>query len=177
MALWFAVVNQAAGPIYGQKAAKPPSFEEYRVAQVYSGAVKPPNFGPLSQYSGTDMRCFGREPGTYTAMHVNFAGHFVIGACSCGSGCHYLFLWDAETGKVYRNFPFGPINVGPYGIGGATPPVEYAGEQHRAESSLLILDGCFEETCDCAKRYYVWSGSQFKLIRKEPDRLPPDCRH
>lgn len=164
-------------PIYSQKRAKPPSFEEYPVAKVHKGAVIPPNFGPLNQYSGTDLRCFGSPPVTYTAMHVNFAGHFVMRTCSCGSGCHYLFLWDAHNGKVYRDLPFPPINVGPYGAGGTTRPVQYAGEQHRADSSLLILDGCFEETCDCARRYYVWSGDQFKLIRRDSARLPPKCQN
>jgi hypothetical protein len=175
--LCFAIGNAPTARVYGQRAAKAPSFETYRVPKVYSAAVKPPAFGALDGYSGTDLQCFGQDPETYAAMHVNFAGHFVISACSCGSGCRYLFLWDAQTGKVYRQLPFGPINVGPYGVGGTTPPVRYAGEQYRADSSLLMLDGCFEETCDCAKRYYAWSGSHFKLIHREPDRLPPDCVH
>ena len=58
-------------------------------------------------------------------MHVNFAGHFVLATRSCGSGCHYLFIWDAVTGKVYRDFAFGAINVGPYGSASRGQQVEY----------------------------------------------------
>ena len=41
-------------------------------------------------------------------------GHFVMGSCGCGSGCHYLFMWDAITGEFHPQFPFGPINIGLY---------------------------------------------------------------
>ena len=102
-------------------------------------------------------------------MRVNFAGHFVLATWSCGSGCHSLFIWDAMNGTVYRDFAFGAINVGPY------DSATYAGERFRADSNLLILDGCFEGTCDCAKRYYVWNGTQFKLIFRHQDRLPRPC--
>jgi hypothetical protein len=173
--LCFAAVSAIAVPAFGQKAAKQPLFEDYRVAGVYNGIVRPPNFGPLDQYSGTDLRCFGEDPAFYANMQVNFAGHFVVRACSCGSGCHYIFLWDAESGKVYRDLPFHSINVGPYDVGSAAP-VEYGGEKHRADSSLLILDGCFEDTCDCAKRYYVWSGGHFRLIHRQQTRVPSGCR-
>ena len=162
---------------FGQSNSVAPKFEAYRVEGVYRGPVKPPNVGRLDQYSGTDLRCFGEDPATYTSMRVNFAGHFILRTCSCGTGCHYFFLWDARNGNLYRTFPFGPINVGPYGTDRNAGFVEYAGEQYRTDSSMLILDGCSEGTCDCAKRYYVWSAGNFKLIRRETDRLPPDCRH
>ena len=62
--------------------------------------------------SGADQRCFGGDPERYAAERVNFAGHFVMGSCGCGSGCHYLFMWDAITGEFHPQFPFGPINIG-----------------------------------------------------------------
>jgi hypothetical protein len=43
---------------------------------------------------------------------VNFAGHFVIDACTCGSGCHYLYMWDAVSGKFYQRLPPGVIDGG-----------------------------------------------------------------
>jgi hypothetical protein len=106
---------------------------------------------------------------------VNFAGHFVIDACTCGSGCHYLYMWDALSGKVYLNFPSMPIDVGPYGDGVVSPRITYKGEEYYVNSSLLILEGCVEQTCDCARRYYNWNGSQFRLILTEPTRMPPSC--
>ena len=152
-----------------------PRFEDFRVSSVYRGRVTPPKVGNLNQYSGTDLRCFGGNPGQYAQEKANFAGHFVIGTCTCGSGCHYLFMWDAVTGKLHSHFPFGAINVGPYGVGGADPAVEYKGEQYRVDSSLLIVEACIEGTCDCAARYYTWSGNQFKLILKQPTRMPSNC--
>jgi len=159
---------------FGQP-AKVPRFEDYRASGIYRGAVKPPNFGNLDQYSGTDLRCFGGDPAEYAKRHANFAGHFVVDTCTCGSGCHYLFMWDALTGKLYRHFPFGPINVGPYNVGSSAPPVAYRGEQYRVDSTLLIVDGCIEGTCDCATRYYNWNGSAFKLLLNQPSRTAPNC--
>jgi hypothetical protein len=167
----FLVVAVACG---SPQAPKLPRFEDHRVRSIYRGAVKAPDFGSLAQYSGSDLRCFGGSPSGYRASRVNFAGHFVIDTCSCGSGCHYFFIWDALTGKVYQQFPFGAINVGPYGDGPTA--VRFKGEQFQPDSSLLVLEGCLEGTCDCAKRYYNWSGSHFTLFVRQPSQLPPDCR-
>jgi hypothetical protein len=168
------VFSLSLGMAVGQS-VRLPRFEDFRVSSVYRGRVTPPKVGNLNQYSGTDLRCFGGNPGQYAQEKANFAGHFVIGTCTCGSGCHYLFMWDAVTGKLHSHFPFGAINVGPYGVGGADPAVEYKGEQYRVDSSLLIVEACIEGTCDCAARYYTWSGNQFKLILKQPTRMPSNC--
>lgn len=161
-------------PVAGRsQATGVPRFQDFSVASVYSGPVRPPDFGNPDQYVGTDIRCFGGDPQEYAGNRVNFAGHFVIGTCTCGSGCHYLFLWDAQTGKFYRKFPFGPINVGPYSGSGA--PIEYKGEEYRADSGLLVVNGCFEEKCSCATRYYRWLGTEFRLVATRPVRKPAGC--
>ena len=152
-----------------------PTFADYRVTSIYAGPTRPPRLGRMDRYTGTDLRCFGEDPTTYAAMPVNFAGHFVLGQCSCGSGCSYLYLWDARTGAFYRDLPFGPLDVGPYGDLKGHPVITYAGASYRADSSLLILDGCFEGTCDCAKRFYVWKSSVFQLIQRQPGRVPRKC--
>jgi hypothetical protein len=85
-------------------------------------------------------------------------------------------MWDALNGNFYRNLPFGLINIGPYGTGSIDPPIEYRGEQYRVDSTLLIVDGCIEGTCDCAERYYQWDGKRFKLLLKILSRMPPECR-
>jgi hypothetical protein len=84
-------------------------------------------------------------------------------------------MWDGLNGKFYRWFPFGPINVGPYGLGSTVPPVGYKGEQFRVDSTLLIVEGCIEGTCDCATRYYNWNGGELKLILSRASRKPPRC--
>jgi hypothetical protein len=154
---------------------KSPSFQDYRVATVHRGPSKPPTFGNVEQFSGTDLRCFGGDPAAYAREQANFAGHYVIASCTCGSGCHYLFMWDALTGKFYDRLPFGRIEVGPFGLNADLPPVEYKGEQYRSDSRLLIIESCVEDTCDCAKRYLVWNDQQFQLVLKQPVRLPPNC--
>jgi hypothetical protein len=106
---------------------------------------------------------------------VNFAGHFVIGTCSCGSGCHYLFLWDALTGKFHERVPPGVINIGPYVAGAGKAPIEYKGEQYRPDSALLIVEGCIGDTCDCAIRYYRWNGRRFILIQRARSKVPARC--
>ena len=171
IALWLLPLFGFSGP------SRPPRFGDYRVAKFYAGKVEPPHFGDPSQYSGTDVRCFGADPAEYEKLPVNFAGHYIIGTCSCGTGCRYLFLWDAASGKFYRDFPFGPIDVGPFDVGVIASPVEYKGEQFRKDSSLLILDGCVEDTCDCATRYYKWTGNQFVLVFRQLGRTPSKCLH
>jgi hypothetical protein len=123
------------------RSSKLPRLQDYRVSVAYKGLVKRPAFGNPEQDSGTDLGCFG-DPTEYRDERAYFAGHFVISTCSCGTGCHYLFLWDAQTGKFYHRFPFGRINIGPYGVGVPSPPIEYKGEEYRIDSSLLILEGC-----------------------------------
>jgi hypothetical protein len=136
-----------------------PRFEDYRVSSVYRGPVKPPKFGNIDQYTGTDVRCFGGDPVEYAkGLQANFAGHFVINACTCGSGCHYLFMWDALTGKLYRNFPFHSINVNGYDSE-TGDHVDYKGEQYRIDSTLLVVEACLEQTCNCATWYYSWNGT------------------
>ena len=157
--------------------SNPPRFEDFPVAAVYHGSVKAPAFGNPAQYQGTDSRCFGGDDQyDYSTEGVNFAGHFVIGTCTCGTGCHYLYMWDAMSGRFYQRLPPGVIDIGPYTGRGVPPPgIVYNGEQYQQNSGLLIVEGCVEDTCDCGKRYYRWTGSQFKLIFRQPVRMPDRC--
>ena len=106
--------------------------------------------------------------------HANFAGHFVLDTCTCGSGCQYLFIWDALTGKLYRDFPFRAIDINGYDDEKGDH-INYKGEQYKTDSTLLMLEGCQEDTCDCATWYYNWNGSSFKLVAKKPVRKPAAC--
>jgi hypothetical protein len=153
---------------------KPPRFEDFPVVTVYHGSVKPPDFGNRDRFQGTEVRCFGGEPADYAKDQVNFAGHYVLDTCTCGTGCHYLYMWDAANGKFYQRLPPGVIDIGSLDAGGGRS-VEYKGEEYRTKSSLLIVEGCVEDTCDCARRYYRWTGSQFKLILRQPVRMPEAC--
>jgi hypothetical protein len=83
-------------------------------------------------------------------------------------------MWDAISGKFYQRLPPGVIDIGSFDAGGGRS-VEYKGEQYRTNSSLLIVEGCVEDTCDCSQRYYQWTGSQFKLILRQPVPMPDAC--
>jgi hypothetical protein len=180
--VWHPIISLSAtllavAAAFAQAPVKAPRFEDYGVSSIYRGPVKPPHLGDPKQYDEVELHCFGGDSPdhSYASVRANFAGHFVIDACTCGSGCHYLYMWDALTGKFYRNFPAMPIDVGPFSDGVTTTRPDYKGEEYRLDSSLLIVEGCVEDTCDCGTRYYNWSGSRFKLILKQPTVPPPSC--
>ena len=85
-------------------------------------------------------------------------------------------MWDARTGKLYRNLPFGALNVGPYLGNDNASPVKYSGESFRPDSRLLIIEACRESTSDCGKKYYIWTGSTFRIVSKLVSTMPPNCR-
>jgi hypothetical protein len=164
-----------------------PTFADYPASPVYTGKVVPPRFQksiqPSDFFPDGDPHCGWDDDGFheryYGAMKPNFAGHYVITGCTCGTGCHYFLMWDARTGEVIRNLPVGTIEAGPYFQ--VSPPIEYAGENHRVESSLLVLEGCFDwdahpERRDCARYFYVWKNEKFALIFKQATRVPPRPR-
>jgi hypothetical protein len=165
------------GTASGQNSTpKIPRFEDYKARRVFRGQSVAPVFADLGQYSGSLLRCFQREPSEYANEPANFAGHYVLDQCTCGSGCHLLFMWDALDGKLfYREFFFGSVNIGPFDVRSMSPVVEYPGESYRLDSTLLVVEGCFAETCDCAKHYYQWTGDRFKLIRSEDVSKPSHC--
>ncbi len=160
----------------GGFAAQSPRFDDYPVTHLFRGEAKSPQFDDLKQYGYAEMRCFGGDPADYSRS-ANFAGHYVVESCTCGSGCHFLFMWDAISGKLfYREIPFGAINVGPHSQSSSrAPPVVYRGEEYRLDSALMIVQACFGEDCNCATRYYKWTGSRFDLVSKQAVRMPPDC--
>jgi hypothetical protein len=160
-------------PLHAANAS--PRWADFPVTTIYHGSVNPPNFGAPEKFEGTDIRCFGGDASEFAKERVNFAGRFVIGTCTCGTGCHYLFMWDVITGKFYQRLPPGVIDVGPYDAN-QTSPIEYKGEEYRIDSSLLVVDGCVEDTCDCATRYYRWDGRAFRKISSTVSRVPAKCR-
>lgn len=72
--------------------------------------------------------------------------------------------------------PIGTIEVGPYLE--ESKVINYAGERHRADSNLLVVEGCFDQDAhpkrrDCARRYYVWTDERrFVLLLREATRVP-----
>lgn len=156
---------------------KVPEFTGYRTPAVYRGPTVPPDTRDMDIYE--IHACFADAPETFGNARVNFAGHYIIRACSCGTGCHSLVMWDAATGRVFDGEIAGakePINVGPYEQRGpGLPLLFYKGEEYRPDSTLLIIEGCHEQTCDCGRWYYTLAGDRFKLILKRAVRKPAVC--
>lgn len=150
-----------------------PDFRSYPAANVLRSVAKPP---VLSGIASDDplMRCVWGVPESFQNQPVNFAGGYVLRSCTCGSGCFFLYMWDARSGRLYYpEFPLGAIDTGPFGA----PPASlvYNGEDFRADSRLLVIQGCREGTCDCATWYFEWTGSRFRRITKRPVKLPLNC--
>jgi len=162
-------VNRAAA-----QSGHSPRFEDFPTSRIYEGKSRPPNVAGMDEIAVHS--CFGDAPKDVAGMTANFAGHFVVRSCSCGSGCHSLVIWDALTGQMfYESLPFGAINIGPFEGSGPSQQILYNGEQFRRDSVLMSVNGCLGETCDCSTRYYKWTGSRLRMIAKAAVRLPANC--
>ena len=162
----------SSSPLESQR--RVPRFEDYPVATTYRGESRPPNVSGMDEFEVHS--CFGDDPAAYANKQPNFAGHYIVQSCSCGTGCHSVVLWDAATGRtIGGGLPFGAINVGPFSGNGNEAQILYGGEQYGHESTLMIVDGCLSESCDCATRYYNFARGQFRLILTQSVRLPRGC--
>jgi hypothetical protein len=129
--------------------AQAPKFEDYRVAETFSGKPAPPK---IVRPADREFRTRIRED---AAKGPNFAGHYTIATWGCGGGCVSFALVDAKSGTVYP----APFKVLAFGVEVARP-LEY-----KLNSSLLVVQGCPEED-NCGSYFYTWTGSEFKLVRK-----------
>ncbi len=72
-----------------------PSFEEYRVKEVFNGTPAPPQLvHPIDRLFRTRIR-------QSAAKGPNFAGSYTIAEWGCGSGCISAAVVDARDGTVY----------------------------------------------------------------------------
>jgi hypothetical protein len=93
----------------------------------------------------------------------NFAGHYTLVRCSCGSGCSALYVVDARNGRFYDLSPVSSVAI--------VPCQDEEAIQQRIDSRLLILAGGlgFEDGSPWeveGKYYYEWRAGRLKLIRK-----------
>ena len=133
--------------------AQVPRFEDYPEQEIFKGKPAPPKIvRPRDRLYRTRIR-------EGAAQGPNFAGHYTVASWGCGAGCVSMVLVDAKTGIVY-GAPFQDLAWG----GPADEPLEY-----KLTSTLIIVHGCPGEK-DCATYYYQWTGSAFKLLRKDTAR-------
>jgi hypothetical protein len=77
------------------KAAAPPSFDQFRVNEVFRG-------WPARPLRNTrDARLFRTRIAESAKKGPNFAGKYAIAQWGCGTSCIDIALIDEETGTVY----------------------------------------------------------------------------
>jgi hypothetical protein len=151
LALWLA-----------QDAPKPADFA---VTEVFKGTPAAPKLTTPGQ------KTFKTEIRRWAARGPNFAGSFTLAAWGCGAGCIQIAVVDEKTGNVYEG-PFGALPKSTLCLEG-TP--ENIGIGFQKDSALLVIKGC-PDFKDCGVYYYQWTGSAFKLLRKDLLAQTPNCQ-
>jgi hypothetical protein len=90
---------------------------------------------------------------------MNFAGHYAVVEWGCGTGCLQMAVVDLQSGDVYDG-PFTLLCM--INANDDETSVVY----HR-DSSLFVVKGCPNEQY-CGTYYYSWTGTQLKLLRRDP---------
>jgi hypothetical protein len=103
-----------------------PQFGNYCVSDFYRGEAKLPQFGDLSQYDSAELRCFGANPSDYSGRAPTSLVTSLFRAVLATAAAAFFLC-------------------------GYAPRVAYRGEQYRSDSTLLIIEGCLGESCDCAR--------------------------
>lgn len=163
-----------------QGATKLPTFEDYPVKKIFNHTPHPPILRTSQQRLFRTRIRDGVEKGWGVWINgewnkqqkgpgPNFAGHYIVIAWGCGSGCIEMAVSDAETGTVYR-LPISegrgfalPMLVFPNSVGGA-------GEaQYRKDSRLMII----RATPHANRResmpnafYFLWEDNRWRLLRR-----------
>jgi hypothetical protein len=135
-----------------------PQFKDYPVRSIYRGRTAPLILDRDARAFKTRLRRAARE-------RPNFAGHYIVTAWGCGTGCLVGALIDARTGRVYW-FPF-PVAQN-YETDENFRPVEF-----RLDSRLIIFSGLRVDTDEEAgARFYKFENGRFtflKFIKREAE--------
>jgi hypothetical protein len=141
-----------------------PRFEAYAVP-VYKGKIAPVNLKSAKGANAFRTRLReGAERG------VNFAGHYMLVAWGCGTGCQDAGIIDAKTGTVYFS-----KELAGFGVWFFSDNPDDEGLQAKPDSRLLVLSGfpASEGNNDNPKTgiyYYEWTGARLKLVKFVPKK-------
>lgn len=153
-----------------------PRFEQFAVPVEYNGHVASPR---LERGEELDLRCFGasrdEQRKFLREMKVNFAGRYVVQTCTCGTSCHYFWIWDARSGAQVNS----PIKNLSWPFGSEYPAgFSPAAKRYLPNSRLFKVEGCVDWDWepgvqpDCGKFFYELRGRQLVLLKKIPLRVP-----
>jgi hypothetical protein len=161
--------------IFAQVSTKLPQFGDYPAEALFKKTPHPPILTtPMQRRFRTRIR-EGVEKGwgvwTDGAWNdnqkrpgPNFAGHLIVIAWGCGTGCIRMAMSDAITGMVY-DLPISegfalPMLVRRNSVGRAAE-VEF-----RKTSRLMIIRANLHNGEIPSEFYFLWEGSKWRLLRK-----------
>jgi hypothetical protein len=149
-----AVASTLAQPVQAQQSWTP-AATDYPAVKVPVGLKSEPIINsPSKAYFRTRLR-EGSNLGT------NFGGHYALLQWGCGDGCTTFFIVDELNGRVYEP---GFNLTAPKGGSDETIGFEY-----RADSRLLMMQGCHSNfAASCGKYYMLWTGSKLETLAREP---------
>jgi hypothetical protein len=141
----------------GQSVPVRPSFEKYPATQIYKGTPAEPKLDKDQRMFRTVIRKGARSP-------VQFAGHYTVAQCGCGTGCSQFYIVDSINGRVYDGeFAISDL-PGKWLEKQSDDPPNHV--QFSPSSRLLKINGCPNER-DCGFYDYVMvDGNGLKLINK-----------
>jgi hypothetical protein len=139
-----ALFSQASSAVQVEKL---PTFQQYRVAQIYRGKAAEPVF------TTKEEREFRTQICRQAAKGPNFAGHYTVVTWGCGTQCTSFVIVDARTGRIFSHaqrenaaWPF--CNL---------------------DSRLMVTDDdCRGAEENCHRSFWDWTGTELKFITKIP---------
>lgn len=152
----FLLILLSSTVLYGQSIPARPSFEKFPAKQIYKGIPAPPKLDK-------DQRMFRTVIRKGAKSQVQFAGHYTIPQCGCGTGCSQFYIVDSINGRVYDGFGISDL-PGKWLEKQSGDPLDRV--QFTASSRLLKVNGCPNEH-DCGYYEYIMvDGKGLKLINK-----------
>ena len=145
------LVFLAAASTFGQN--RIPQFKDYPAVGKYAGKNAPVIITADDRRFRTRLREAAQEK-------PNFAGHYIITAWGCGTGCLMGAVIDANTGKV-RWFPHSICCWGEIERDDNFTPIVF-----RLDSRLIVFTGLRNERDrDQGAHFYEFGKTGFKYIR------------
>lgn len=143
-----------------------PPFERYpaRAAPAPRTPAKSPRLNSKA------ARLYRTVIRTEFAEPANFAGHYRVAIWGCGTDCRNFAIVDKYSGATDTMPGVRAIS----GVmGNDDERVDF-----RANSSLLIVAGCFNEDCDdsnakAARFLYEWTGTRLRPVGRCPLNIEP----
>ncbi len=147
-ALFLSVALILAQTQPGDRNNPPPTFQDYKVADIYKGKPATPILRtPEDREYRTRIRRGASEG-------ANFAGHYAVVILGCGTQCSSFLIVDVQNGRVF-----------------ARAQKEYTcWPYYNLDSRLLVTDVCTGPPTgtDCTRVFWEWTGTELRFLARSP---------